>query len=274
MMCALIEDLLPPSYFSSTLLGIQTDQRVLRQLIVQYLPALDRLLQEHDIGEDEVIPLCEGGMERIVAPVLWQQHRNCAYCKGFPLSFFRIVSDYAALVPHLICQRGRHPFAPPYLGPALLPRLTGALPDHSGHAENPGKLSEIISNMAMMMMMMMILATVATQPQEEELISSENSASIFNTLSDLPSQLRDGAELLGEAMRLAGTLSQETLEAQRHKHLAYILSEQTQLNNGNSVPLNTNLNKVSCGCRLSRLSGFLLLLRVEQCWRDFWVSLK
>lgn len=52
MMCALIEDLLPPSYFSSTLLGVQTDQRVLRQLIVQYLPALDRLLQEHDIGKE------------------------------------------------------------------------------------------------------------------------------------------------------------------------------------------------------------------------------
>lgn len=51
MMCALIEDLLPPSYFSSTLLGVQTDQRVLRQLIIQYLPALDRLLQEHDIGK-------------------------------------------------------------------------------------------------------------------------------------------------------------------------------------------------------------------------------
>ncbi|KAL0197671.1 hypothetical protein M9458_006211, partial [Cirrhinus mrigala] len=49
MMCALIEDLLPPSYFSSTLLGVQTDQRVLRQLIVQYLPSLDQLLQEHDI---------------------------------------------------------------------------------------------------------------------------------------------------------------------------------------------------------------------------------
>lgn len=97
------------------------------------------------------------------------------------------------------------------------------------------------------MMRMIVLATVAMLPlnsQEEELISSENSASIFNTLSDLPSQLRDGAELLGEAMRLAGTLSQETLEAQRHKHLAYILSEQTQLNNGNSVQLNANLNKV------------------------------
>lgn len=85
----------------------------------------------------------------------------------------------------------------------------------------------------------------ATQPQEEELVQSENSASIFNTLSDLPSQLRDGPAVLGEAMRLAGTLSQETLEAHRHKHLAYILNEQTQLNNGNNATLNTNLNKVS-----------------------------
>lgn len=75
------------------------------------------------------------------------------------------------------------------------------------------------------------------------MVSSENSASIFNTLSDLPSQLRDGPALLGEAMRLAGSLSQETLEAHRHKHLAYILNEQAQLNNANS--LNSNLNKVS-----------------------------
>lgn len=82
-------------------------------------------------------------------------------------------------------------------------------------------------------------------PQEEELVTSENSASIFNTLSDLPSQLRDGPAVLGEAMRLAGTLSQETLEAHRHKHLAYILNEQAQLNNGNNTALNTNLNKVS-----------------------------
>lgn len=61
-------------------------------------------------------------------------------------------------------------------------------------------------------------------------------------------------------MRLAGTLSQETLEAQRHKHLSYLLSEQTQLNNGSSVPLNTNLNKVSHGCRLSLLKWFLFTL--------------
>lgn len=91
----------------------------------------------------------------------------------------------------------------------------------------------------------LILVKFTPRPQEEELVSSENSASIFNTLSDLPSQLRDGPAVLGEAMRLAGTLSQETLEAHRHKHLAYILNEQAQLNNGNNTALNTNLNKVS-----------------------------
>lgn len=81
--------------------------------------------------------------------------------------------------------------------------------------------------------------------QEDELVSSENSASIFNTLSDLPSQLEDGALVLGEAVRLAGSLSQDTLDTQRHKHLAYILAEQTQLNSNNTHTVNTNLNKVS-----------------------------
>lgn len=61
MMCAIIEDLLPASYFSTTLLGVQTDQRVLRHLIVQYLPRLDKLLQEHDIGKGPLshwLPFC------------------------------------------------------------------------------------------------------------------------------------------------------------------------------------------------------------------------
>lgn len=61
-------------------------------------------------------------------------------------------------------------------------------------------------------------------------------------------------------MRLAGMLSQETLEAQRHKHLAYILNEQTQLSNGTSVALNPSLNKVSRGCQLGPPLLLLLLL--------------
>lgn len=60
MMCAIIEDLVPASYFSTTLMGVQTDQRVLRHLIVQYLPQLDKLLQEHDIGEGLPFLQCDG----------------------------------------------------------------------------------------------------------------------------------------------------------------------------------------------------------------------
>lgn len=93
-------------------------------------------------------------------------------------------------------------------------------------------------------------------------MSSENSASIFNTLSDLPSQLRDAAAVLGEAMRLAGTLSQETLEAHRHKHLAYILNEQAQLSNGNSTTLNSNLNKVG-HCGLGKVDYFSRRIKLK-----------
>eukprot|EP00794_Sanderia_malayensis_P008942 gene8942-9896_t len=49
MMVTIIDDLLPESYFSATLLGVQADQRVLRQLIVSFLPNVDRCLREHDI---------------------------------------------------------------------------------------------------------------------------------------------------------------------------------------------------------------------------------
>ena len=45
MMCAVVEDLVPASYFSSTLIGVQADQRVLRQLIVNYLPDVDAILK-------------------------------------------------------------------------------------------------------------------------------------------------------------------------------------------------------------------------------------
>lgn len=65
--------------------------------------------------------------------------------------------------------------------------------------------------------------------QEEELIQSENSASIFNTLSDIPTQLEDAELLLGAAMRLAGSLTEAAVEAQRRKHLAYLIADQGQL---------------------------------------------
>lgn len=49
MMTAVIEELLPPSYYSPSLIGVQADQMVLRGLIASCLPAVDTLLQEHDI---------------------------------------------------------------------------------------------------------------------------------------------------------------------------------------------------------------------------------
>ncbi|VDD79736.1 unnamed protein product [Mesocestoides corti] len=50
MMCAIIEDILPASYFSAdSLLGVQADQRVLCQLISIFLPRVDAILQQHDV---------------------------------------------------------------------------------------------------------------------------------------------------------------------------------------------------------------------------------
>ncbi|XP_051987529.1 small G protein signaling modulator 3 isoform X3 [Xyrauchen texanus] len=193
MMCALIEDLLPPSYFSSTLLGVQTDQRVLRQLIVQYLPCLDQLLQEHDI-------------ELSLITLHWF------------LTAFASVVDIRILL----------------------------------------RIWDLLFYESSVVLFQVTLGMLKFK--EDELVSSENSASIFNTLSDLPSQLEDGASVLGEAMRLAGSLSQENLDAHRHKHLAYILAEQAQHNSNNSHSLNNNFNKVVRRQSLHRKSTLSLLL--------------
>lgn len=49
IMVAIVEDLLPASYYSSTLLGVQADQKVLRNLIQNYLPLVEESLKKHDI---------------------------------------------------------------------------------------------------------------------------------------------------------------------------------------------------------------------------------
>ncbi|KAL5106425.1 hypothetical protein TcWFU_009254 [Taenia crassiceps] len=50
MMCAIIDEVLPSSYFSAdSLLGVQADQRVLCQLISVFLPRIDAILQQHDV---------------------------------------------------------------------------------------------------------------------------------------------------------------------------------------------------------------------------------
>lgn len=79
--------------------------------------------------------------------------------------------------------------------------------------------------------------------QEDELIQSENSASIFNTLSDIPSQIEDADVLLQEAMRVAGSLTDVAVETQRRKHLAYLIADQGQLLSSTTAV--NSLSKVS-----------------------------
>ncbi|XP_073859797.1 small G protein signaling modulator 3 isoform X14 [Macaca fascicularis] len=174
MMCAIIEDLLPASYFSTTLLGVQTDQRVLRHLIVQYLPRLDKLLQEHDI-------------ELSLITLHW------------------FLTAFASVVDIKLLLRIWDLFF--YEGSRVLFQLTLGM----------------------------------LHLKEEELIQSENSASIFNTLSDIPSQMEDAELLLGVAMRLAGSLTDVAVETQRRKHLAYLIADQGQLLGTGTL---TNLSQV------------------------------
>ncbi|XP_062058792.1 small G protein signaling modulator 3 isoform X1 [Lepus europaeus] len=174
MMCAVIEDLLPASYFSTTLLGVQTDQRVLRHLIVQYLPRLDRLLQEHDI-------------ELSLITLHW------------------FLTAFASVVHIRLLLRIWDLFF--YEGSLVLFQTTLGM----------------------------------LRLKEEELIQSENSASIFNTLSDIPSQIHDAELLLAEAMRLAGSLTDVAVETQRRKHLAYLIADQGQLLGTSAT---TNLSQV------------------------------
>ncbi|VDM38099.1 unnamed protein product [Toxocara canis] len=49
MMATLIEDIFPANYYSRSLLGLQADERVARQLMTVHLPEVDRLLKENDV---------------------------------------------------------------------------------------------------------------------------------------------------------------------------------------------------------------------------------
>lgn len=191
MMCAVIEDLVPASYFSTTLLGVQTDQRVLRHLIVQYLPRLDKLLQEHDI-------------ELSLITLHW------------------FLTAFASVVHIKLLLRIWDVFF--YQGSLVLFQTT----------------------LGMLKM------------KEEELIQSENSASIFNTLSDIPSQIEEPDVLLREAMIIAGTLTEVMIEAQRRKHLAYLIADQGQLLNSTAAV--TNLSKIMRRQSQRRKSGITVLL--------------
>ncbi|KAE8611528.1 hypothetical protein XENTR_v10012492 [Xenopus tropicalis] len=191
MMAAIVEDLVPVSYFNTTLVGVQTDQRVLRHLIVQYLPRLDKLLQEHDI-------------ELSLITLHW------------------FLTAFASVVHIKLLLRIWDFFF--YQGSLVLFQTT----------------------LGMLKM------------KEEELIQSENSASIFNTLSDIPSQIEEADVLLREAMLISGTLTEVMIEAQRRKHLAYLIADQGQLLNSTAAV--TNLSKIIRRQSQRRKSGITTLL--------------
>ncbi|XP_041447044.1 small G protein signaling modulator 3 homolog isoform X2 [Xenopus laevis] len=191
MMAAIVEDLVPVSYFNTTLVGVQTDQRVLRHLIVQYLPRLDKLLQEHDI-------------ELSLITLHW------------------FLTAFASVVHIKLLLRIWDFFF--YQGSLVLFQTT----------------------LGMLKM------------KEEELIQSENSASIFNTLSDIPSQIEEADVLLREAMLISGTLTEVMIEAQRRKHLAYLIADQGQLLNSTAAV--ANLSKIMRRQSQRRKSAITTLL--------------
>lgn len=49
LMCCLIEDILPPTYYLSDFVGIRIDTLVLSNLVSTHFPKIDELLKEHDI---------------------------------------------------------------------------------------------------------------------------------------------------------------------------------------------------------------------------------
>ncbi|XP_045214521.2 small G protein signaling modulator 3-like isoform X2 [Mercenaria mercenaria] len=190
MMCAIIEDLLPASYYSSTLLGIQADQRVLRQLITSYLPDTDLVLKEHDI-------------ELSLISLHW------------------FLTLFASVVHMKVLLRLWDLFF--YDGSTTLFQMT----------------------MGMLKM------------KESELKTLDNSAQIFNALSDVPGDVQDVDELIELSYRVCGSLTDIVVDTHRRKHLAYIMADQGAIVNPESAK---NLPKQQLNKRHLRRSKSLMSL--------------
>ncbi|XP_063446049.1 small G protein signaling modulator 3 homolog isoform X2 [Mytilus trossulus] len=187
MMCSIIEDLLPASYYSHTLIGIQADQKVLRQILINYLPDLDLVLKEHDI-------------ELSLISLHW------------------FLTLFASVVHMKVLLRIWDMFF------------------------NEG--STIVFQMTMGMLKM----------KETELKSLDNSAQIFNSLSDVPGDVQDVDELIEIAFRISGSLTDVVIESHRRKHLAYLMADQGAI----VSPQSNNLPKQQLNKRHLRRSRSLV----------------
>ncbi|XP_072029741.1 small G protein signaling modulator 3 homolog isoform X2 [Amphiura filiformis] len=168
IMCAIIEDLVPASYYSSSLLGVQADQRVLRQLMVSYLPEIDQLLKSHDI-------------ELSLITLHW------------------FLTAFASVVHMKVLLRIWDLFF--YEGSVVLFQVTLGM----------------------------------FKLKEEELLELENSAQIFNALSDLPGEVDDVDKLLEVGMKHSASLTDIIVDTHRRKHLAYLMAEQGAIVNPEST---------------------------------------
>ncbi|CAG2237768.1 MAP [Mytilus edulis] len=187
MMCSIIEDLLPASYYSHTLIGIQADQKVLRQILINYLPDLDLVLKEHDI-------------ELSLISLHW------------------FLTLFASVVHMKVLLRIWDMFF------------------------NEG--STIVFQMTMGMLKM----------KETELKCLDNSAQIFNSLSDVPGDVQDVDELIEIAFRISGSLTDVVIESHRRKHLAYLMADQGAI----VSPQSNNLPKQQLNKRHLRRSRSLV----------------
>lgn len=70
--------------------------------------------------------------------------------------------------------------------------------------------------------------------QEPKLKGLENSAQIFNALSDIPGDIDDIDELLEVSQDLASSLGDILIDTHRRKHLAYLMADQGALVNPES----------------------------------------
>lgn len=190
MMCAIIEDILPASYYSNTLIGIQADQRVLRQLLITFLPDIDLVLKEHDI-------------ELSLISLHW-----------FLTLFASVVHMKVLLrIWDLLFYQG----------------------------------SVVLFQVTMGMLKM----------KEGELIELDNSAQIFNALSDVPGDVQDVDELIEISFRVAISLTDMIVETHRRKHLAYLMADQGTIVNPESAK---NLPKQQLNKRHLRRSRSLVSL--------------
>ncbi|XP_065826714.1 small G protein signaling modulator 3-like isoform X2 [Oscarella lobularis] len=160
MMVAIIEDLLPDSYYSQTLIGVQVDQCVLKSLAATLLPSINERFKEHDI-------------ELSLITLHW------------------FITTFASVLPMHVLLRVWDLFF--YEGSMFLFRFALAL----------------------------------LKNQEEAILKSDNSASIFNCVSDCPSKVNvlNIDSLIESAYQLTENVTEDSISLQRQNYFVQLQKE-------------------------------------------------